>query len=257
MKKKLILFITMLCVIISMSAFKSNAVSLQKTTFTLLNTEFSENGVTYKYRVNNPRHSQSYLWYIQLWGDSNGTMWAGTYCIGVSWKPTYNLALSLYNGSQGNVNTLAKRSQLNRLPGLITPWKTSVITSNTKYWKASLYGYLDGDEIDIETPEACYNKKAVIYPKYTDPITGRFMTSPDIDWERKQVAHELTREEKGDYRVWVEKCYNNNESIDWSLYQIHHIRPRAYAGTNNYNNLMPLPIDFHQKKVNSWWANYR
>jgi len=34
------------------------------------------------------------------------------------------------------------------------------------------------------------------------------------------------------------------------------ISPFAYGGDNSYDNLIPLPKDFHRKEVTPWWASY-
>nr|WP_286119127.1 HNH endonuclease [Thermoactinomyces sp. DSM 45891] len=39
---------------------------------------------------------------------------------------------------------------------------------------------------------------------------------------------------------------------------MHHIIPREYGGTNDFDNLIPLPRDFHQQRVTPWWnSGYR
>jgi len=119
-----------------------------------------------------------------------------------------------------------------------------------------LYGTIDGYEVDCVTDDALYNKKAELYPDYTDSITGRFMTRPATTWIKvTNPLPNLTEPERKAYKAWVEKCYNGGKPIDWTGYEIHHIKPREFSGTHDYSNLMPLKSDFH-KKVSSWFRNY-
>jgi len=42
----------------------------------------------------------------------------------------------------------------------------------------------------------------------------------------------------------------------WADYDIHHIVPREYGGTNSFDNLVPVLRTTHQQEVNAWWRNY-
>lgn len=42
----------------------------------------------------------------------------------------------------------------------------------------------------------------------------------------------------------------------WSDYELHHIQPREYGGTNDFENLVPLSRAQHRLFTN-WWAGYR
>ena len=49
---------------------------------------------------------------------------------------------------------------------------------------------------------------------------------------------------------------NGTQSADWwSARQIHHIRPRIYGGTDDFNNLLPVPNANHYL-ITSWFRNY-
>ena len=43
--------------------------------------------------------------------------------------------------------------------------------------------------------------------------------------------------------------------VDLTGYDVHHIIPREYGGTNDYSNLIPLAVSDH-RTVTSWWVNY-
>ena len=42
----------------------------------------------------------------------------------------------------------------------------------------------------------------------------------------------------------------------WSQYDIHHIIPREYGGTNDFSNLTPVLRSVHQTGFNPWWMGY-
>ncbi|WP_050748940.1 HNH endonuclease [Shouchella clausii] len=57
------------------------------------------------------------------------------------------------------------------------------------------------------------------------------------------------------YKKWYIGQYCDPK-INWDTYNIHHIIPLKYGGTNAMNNLFHLPRDFHQKKATLWWSAY-
>jgi len=42
----------------------------------------------------------------------------------------------------------------------------------------------------------------------------------------------------------------------WEQYDIHHIIPREYGGTNVFDNLVPVLREIHQQELNTWWRGY-
>ena len=49
--------------------------------------------------------------------------------------------------------------------------------------------------------------------------------------------------ERGAYiKQWYDRGYGTPEG-GWSAYDIHHIQPREYGGTNDFDNLVPIPRD--------------
>lgn len=56
-------------------------------------------------------------------------------------------------------------------------------------------------------------------------------------------------------KEWYNRGYATPEG-GWQNYDIHHIIPREYGGTNDFNNLVPVERGVHQTEFNSWWRNY-
>ena len=42
----------------------------------------------------------------------------------------------------------------------------------------------------------------------------------------------------------------------WADYDIHHVIPREYGGSNASSNLFPVTRQIHQQTINPWWASY-
>lgn len=107
------------------------------------------------------------------------------------------------------------------------------------------------------------NKKAIIYPQFKDPYSNKTLRAPStttmpvapkdkrVQWDNNTRAAYIKKyvETYGDPK-------KKNKNFNWSDYDIHHIIPREYGGTNNFNNLIPLLRSFHQQVVTPWWVNY-
>lgn len=72
-------------------------------------------------------------------------------------------------------------------------------------------------------------------------------TSQRVPWDGKDRAAFI--------KEWYDRGYSTPEG-GWSGYDIHHIRPREFGGTNDFDNLVPIPRDVHQQLFNSWWRDY-
>lgn len=100
------------------------------------------------------------------------------------------------------------------------------------------------------------NDKGEPYPQYTDPRTGEPVPFPEGDLE---VVSSEDRVVRDNYRYRFIKEWNDKgyEDLDWSKYDIHHIKPIDRGGTHDFWNLVPVERGFHQSRFNSWWANYK
>lgn len=131
--------------------------------------------------------------------------------------------------------------------------------SDTYYWKSDSDAYANYSNASYHAEAKqegpwLLNKKGVKYPDYTDPGSKKVMTKPPTTWSAKSSgACALTTSERNAYRNWYDKNY---KALDWSQYEIHHIRPCKWGGTKDYSNLIPLPTSFHRSVVSPWWVNY-
>jgi hypothetical protein len=63
-------------------------------------------------------------------------------------------------------------------------------------------------------------------------------------------------QERGAFiKEWYDRGLSTPEG-GWSAYDIHHITPREYGGTNAFDNLVPVLRSVHQNEFNPWWMGY-
>ncbi len=65
-----------------------------------------------------------------------------------------------------------------------------------------------------------------------------------------------TARDLNSYRIEWAGQGNDDPPGGWGDYDIHHIIPRAYGGTNDFNNLIPVLRTYHQKVINPWRSSY-
>ncbi|MDL4842135.1 HNH endonuclease signature motif containing protein [Aquibacillus rhizosphaerae] len=130
--------------------------------------------------------------------------------------------------------------------------------SKTYFWKAyaSFTGTFKDGSKDVDNTASdrfLLNKKGVPYPTYKDKKSKKTMSEPSsTTWTKKYYPESWTTSKRNKYLNWYEGEYGK---INRSEYEIHHIRPRVYYGSNSNSNLIPLKKSFH-KKVSTWWKNY-
>ena len=192
---------------------------------------------------------------VALEGDGSGKMYAKLWKVGRIKKP--NITVKLQKKSTGGYWSTAESGTFTSIGGVVSPSKISCSTSATAIWKVTLSGSLNGGDVSYSTYEFLYNKKAVRYPDYTDPGSNKLMYVPSTNLTKVASSYRVswTSTDRKNYIKWYDSNYPNKIK-DWSKYQIHHIRPREYGGTNDYSNLIPLPTTYHQKTVTPWWSNY-
>lgn len=53
-------------------------------------------------------------------------------------------------------------------------------------------------------------------------------------------------------------CRSSKDRVPggWADYDIHHIIPLEYGGTDAFENLVPAPRDSAQQEFNTWWRDH-
>jgi hypothetical protein len=134
---------------------------------------------------------------------------------------------------------------------------------NTKFWVfnwASMASWSNGGTSfeDFQSEHILANKKAMVYPEYTNTQMNQVVTEPTIanmpillPKTSRAVWDKTSRKY---YKQWVDSTYGEPTG-GWAQYHCHHIIPKEYGGNNNYSNLIPLEISVH-KVFSKWWENY-
>ena len=66
----------------------------------------------------------------------------------------------------------------------------------------------------------------------------------------------LSSQGRGAYiKEWYDRGYSTPEG-GWPEYDIHHIQPTEFGGTNVFDNLVPVRRSVHQLEFNPWWRSY-
>lgn len=111
----------------------------------------------------------------------------------------------------------------------------------------------------VETPGAWIpNKHGVAYPQVTDLKTGQPMAFPAGPLQVVPEAQRAPWTNMHRYRFikeWHDRGYPEPPG-GWGRYEVHHIQPRLYGGSNDFDNLTPLPKEVHNGIVSAWWTGY-
>jgi hypothetical protein len=114
------------------------------------------------------------------------------------------------------------------------------------------------DEAEAVADAVAVNRAGMPYPEVIDPRTGEPIHFPGEGLQKVPVSERVTwgAQERGAFiKEWYDRGYPTPEG-GWSGYDIHHIQPREYGGTNDFDNLVPVPRDVHQQQFNPWWREY-
>ncbi|WP_156430825.1 HNH endonuclease signature motif containing protein [Paenibacillus sp. FJAT-26967] len=140
---------------------------------------------------------------------------------------------------------------------------STTITASTYFWRGyySAIIYEGSSSVGFKTgytSTILYNRGAVPYFSYTDAHSGIRLTEPNFSNMNAVPTHlrvDWTNNDRRDYIVWYVTNYGK-PAFNWEDYDIHHIIPREYGGTNSPYNLIPLPRQYHQLFHTSFWRLY-
>jgi RHS repeat-associated protein len=106
------------------------------------------------------------------------------------------------------------------------------------------------------------NQAGKRYPRWIDPRTGRPVPFPSGPLARVAKSEKVTWTTLGtdsDRAQFIAEWHRRGyaaPSGGWQRYDIHHIKPREFGGTNEFENLVPVERGFHQQEFNDFWRNY-
>ncbi|MBD2125308.1 HNH endonuclease [Microcoleus sp. ZQ-A2] len=102
------------------------------------------------------------------------------------------------------------------------------------------------------------NRAGKPYPCVIDPRTNNPIPFPTGDIVKVPKSDRVPwgRKERGEYIAeWYRRGYDTPPG-GWSLYDIHHIKPREYGGTNDFENLVPVLRQVHIDEFNAFWRDW-
>jgi hypothetical protein len=101
--------------------------------------------------------------------------------------------------------------------------------------------------------------KLGLYPKVIDPRTGRSIPFPSGITGRVakslRVAWDSGKDKAAFIREWYRRGYPTPDG-GWRKYDIHHILPIEFGGTNDFWNLVPVERNTHQTLFNAFWREF-
>ncbi len=119
------------------------------------------------------------------------------------------------------------------------------------------------DPENTRYPDQCHGGDFTYQILYKDPYSDKNMFTPETTLMQQVPADQRVPWDnilRGEYIAKYIETYGDpkkqNPNFNWSDYDIHHIIPKEYGGTNDFNNLIPLKREFHQQNVTPWWTNY-
>lgn len=125
-------------------------------------------------------------------------------------------------------------------------------TTKSRIWRARVTGKLGIANVDYNTYSYIYNKKCIRYPSCTEPYTRKKIYVPPTNLKVDQKKRDNSFRNK---YIANFKKKNPNAKINWSSYQIHHMRPLKYGGSNALSNGIAVTEASHTK-LTSWWSSY-
>jgi hypothetical protein len=93
------------------------------------------------------------------------------------------------------------------------------------------------------------------YPAIIDPRTNQPIQGPPNNLQWIPPGQGVSWDSRYDRAAFIKEWYDRGFKTPkggWNLYDIHHIIPLEYGGTNAFENLVPVLRDVHQQKLNPW-----
>ena len=169
--------------------------------------------------------------------------------VGVMPSPA-KLTLRLQNKLTGGSYSTVKDKAINKKTTKSGSVKYG--TTKTRIWRATVKGRLGDADVTYSTNAFVYNKKCIRYPSYKEVYSNKALHTPPTNLKVKQNARSTSF--RKNYIADFKKKYPKAK-IKWENYDIHHMRPLKYGGTNAVSNGFTATKTQH-KSLNSWWANY-
>lgn len=128
-------------------------------------------------------------------------------------------------------------------------------TAKTGYYrlKYTINDYSSGQTGSGYTTSNLWNRTGHVWNfSFSDSASGKSLPKPPANYTKGATSSRPSNLADTYYNTYKQ---NTGITLNRSLYDVHHIKPLAYGGNNNYSNLIHLPKATHTS-VTSWWAGY-
>lgn len=98
-----------------------------------------------------------------------------------------------------------------------------------------------------------------LYPQVIDPRTARAIPFPSGVGQRVDKSFRLAWDSKADRAAFIAEWHRQGYAHPpggWNQYDIHHVHPREFGGSNDFWNLVPVERGTHQSQFNSFWREF-
>lgn len=255
MKKISTLFLTVILIFsLSISAFATESPSSSSAIPFATHISANEDTEYFRIPLSNDGNAETFgLFYldVSLTGNkSSRTVSAtvkNTAALGFS---TIDVTITLYSSRTGSPVVRASKSDNDLNLGESLTVSHTNVSESAKYY-AVVSGTANGEDLYYSTYKIPFNKKAEKYPtQISSPVTGQ-----SLPYNFSMTLKKIPEEDRVVWNSTTRKQYADRLGVDLTGYDVHHIIPRAYGGTNADSNLIPLEPSDHTT-VTSWWVNY-
>jgi RHS repeat-associated protein len=195
---------------------------------------------------------------------AEGAMWE-LYALMAFDAPEYRVEVVVKAGLDPTLLAILGLNVCNLFFGKGDPYLTDVYAYASSEYKGGWEQYraLTADPRNWDYGQTVYvpptNSRHVPYPTIIDPRTNEpipFPRNPQkVDDESLRVQWD-SRSDRAEYiRQWHEMGYAEPAG-GWELYDIHHILPREFGGSNDFWNLVPVLRQIHNEVLTPWWNAY-
>lgn len=210
----------------------------------------TEDSETYRITLYDSETRSTYNLDLSLTGDKSAhtvtATLSNTFAIGFS---SIDVTLQLYSTRYSTtLRGTAYDNDLN-LGESISVTHTNV--SYTAKYYAVVTGTANGGSINYSTYHIPFNSRGEKYPTdITSPVTGE-----SLPYNFSVTLSEIPQSDWVPWNQTIRDQYEAYLGEDLTGYDVHHIVPRRYGGTNAYSNLIPLAHPDHSR-VTNWWLYY-
>ena len=174
----------------------------------------------------------------------------------IALKPDTTLKATLkasFTTNTGTFSTIATKSNRFNIPTEYALDYTFTTTAKTGYYyiEFTLTNHSNGDIQSIKTTKELYNRSGSRWT-FNFSATGKGLGKPRADWTKGYLYNRPSGLADKYYQLY----YNTfGITLDKSEYQVHHIQPLSLGGSNDFSNLIHLPIGLHTQ-VTGWFNGY-